>query len=187
MSSATAKLVLMTLADQASDTGLSCFPSHDKIAEAALCSSRTVVRCIAELEELGLIVVDRPAKLGRGRYNRYGLVVGELSIEAQAAALVRERTQDGRFDSSIWAGNDLERKVTNWHLSSVDIQVVDNSGMVTPVTEMVTPVVRNGDTAVSPNPSLPVDKPSGQTVLGVDFGSQAAQVRLLRSTVSKTL
>lgn len=173
------KLVLIALSDEANSDGLSCYPSHDRIGEAVGCDRRTVMRHIAALEEHGLIVVDRPARPGRGRHNRYGLVMNDKTIDQQIHALIAERSQFGL--PSMWCGNDLDEKVTESHTMFVDNWDVDNSRKVTERTRKVTGQTKKGDTAVSHDPSLPIDRPVESSPDHVDYSAQANSVRAIRS------
>lgn len=65
--------VLVALADDANDDGLSCYPSIRRVAERARMSVSGARQVIARLESKGLIVVFRPERQGRGQHNRYGL------------------------------------------------------------------------------------------------------------------
>lgn len=67
------KLVLLKLADRANDDG-ECWPGIDVVAEACGVSERSVMRYIQQMEEIGLIVVDRrKAETGRQQTNIYTL------------------------------------------------------------------------------------------------------------------
>jgi DNA-binding transcriptional ArsR family regulator len=71
------KLLLLALADEADDTGGSCYPSMRRLAERMSVHVTTVRRHLDDLEAAGLITVDRPEKQGRGHHNRYQLAMPE--------------------------------------------------------------------------------------------------------------
>jgi len=66
-------LVLLALADDADDTGGSCYPSLERIAARARMSVSGARRALQRLEAAGLVEVDRPDRQGRGQHNRYQL------------------------------------------------------------------------------------------------------------------
>lgn len=70
------RLVLLMIADEADDQGANAYPSMERIARRALVSTRTVMRSVARLEAEGELLVERPEMNGRGRFNRYVLVMG---------------------------------------------------------------------------------------------------------------
>lgn len=76
-SKGTDRLVLLSIADQADDDGLNAFPSYVTIAErCGGISTKTVQRCVTNLEALGELAVEHgagPAREGktRQRANRY--------------------------------------------------------------------------------------------------------------------
>lgn len=142
---ATAKLILLALADEANNDGLSCWPSHKRIAKAANCSLRSVIRHLAAMESEGIIVVDRPASTGRGRYNRYALVMPGKTVDGQAEALIHERYSRD-LPAHVWEGNHLDQTLTNWQSSS-------ESERCQPGSEKVTASAQNTDRAVSQDPT----------------------------------
>lgn len=73
--SMTAKAVLMSLADQASDEG-HCWPSMSTVAERTCMSRRTVLRGIEELEKSGHVVIDRTF----GRASKYQIVPEPVTV-----------------------------------------------------------------------------------------------------------
>lgn len=75
------RLVLLALSDEAKDDGLHCHPSIRTIARKARVGVRTALRCIERLETQGEILVARPDKHGRGRYNTYALILGREPSE----------------------------------------------------------------------------------------------------------
>lgn len=70
---ATETLVMLCLADFASDDGRNCFPSLATIAHRARCTERHAMRVIQALEERGLVDVART----EGRVNHYRVHVVE--------------------------------------------------------------------------------------------------------------
>jgi hypothetical protein len=79
-SSGNDRLVLLCIADEADDEGSNAFPSIRRIADKANCHTDTVVECIKRLEALGELEVKRPDTPGRGRFNRYRVILGNLGI-----------------------------------------------------------------------------------------------------------
>lgn len=70
------RLVLLAIADEADDDGTNAYPSQDRIAHKTRLSRSTVKRCVASLEAAGELLVTRPESTGRGRFNRYTVVMG---------------------------------------------------------------------------------------------------------------
>jgi hypothetical protein len=70
------RLVLLAIADEANDTGGNAFPGIDRIAHKARVSRSTALRCIERLEAAGELAVTRPEQYGRGRVNRYVVLMG---------------------------------------------------------------------------------------------------------------
>lgn len=69
------RLVLLALADEADDEGKDAYPSVQRVATKARVPKPTVLRCLKRLEEAGRLRVIRPETRGRGRFNRYELVL----------------------------------------------------------------------------------------------------------------
>ena len=63
-------LILLALADNASDDGLDCWPSLDTLSAKCRCSNRTAFGTLQRLEKKGYINIIRPG-LGRGKTNSY--------------------------------------------------------------------------------------------------------------------
>lgn len=80
------RLVLLAIADEADDDGHNAYPSMERIAHKARLNKHTVMRAVARLEEAGELVVTRPERYGRGRFNRYVVVMGRDVDEAQRVA-----------------------------------------------------------------------------------------------------
>lgn len=90
--SATRKLVLLKLADNANDQG-EAFPSIPTIARQCELSEREVIRTIHELESLGLVRVVRTA----GRRNRYHLLMNQCTTvtrDRESPVTVSHPTRD---------------------------------------------------------------------------------------------
>lgn len=66
----TALLVLIALADRASEDGTAAFPSQEWIAQRARCSVRTVRRKLADLEDAGIIRKGDPRYVQHIRQDR---------------------------------------------------------------------------------------------------------------------
>jgi len=90
--------VLLCIADEADDEGRNAFPSIERIAAKANCHKDTVLECIKRLEGIGELEVLRPSTPGRGRFNRYRVLVGKYgnsdhsspgSIEGSVEGYVR--------------------------------------------------------------------------------------------------
>lgn len=89
-------LVMLALADFADERN-SCFPGQDRIAARARCSKRSVISHLKELEELGLISVERRTYSNgtgsiRRTSNRYVLHLDKAySVEDAKSAPTRKR------------------------------------------------------------------------------------------------
>ena len=80
------RIVLLKLADEAGSDGASCWPSIRYLAAKCRIDRATVLRCIVRLEDAGEILVSRPERYGRGRHNRYIVVMGRDVDELVAGA-----------------------------------------------------------------------------------------------------
>lgn len=69
------RLVLLALADEADDYGGNCHPSLRRLAHKARVAVGTASEAVRRLESSGHLVVERPERTGRGRHNRYRVVV----------------------------------------------------------------------------------------------------------------
>lgn len=78
------RLVLLMVADEADDDGANAFPGIDRIALKARVSRATAIRSIGRLEAAGELLVKRPETHGRGRHNRYVVVLGRDPLELAA-------------------------------------------------------------------------------------------------------
>lgn len=83
------RLVLIAVARHANADGLRCWPSQRRIADQAAVSRQTVRRALVRLENAGELMVRRPERVGRGRHNRYIVVMGRDI--ADLAATVDDR------------------------------------------------------------------------------------------------
>jgi hypothetical protein len=79
-SSGNDRLVLLCIADEADDEGRNAFPSIRRLAGKANCHTDTVIECIKRLEARGELEVIRPEKQGRGRYNKYKVLLRNIGI-----------------------------------------------------------------------------------------------------------
>lgn len=70
------RLALLCLADEADDDGANCYPSTARIAAKCNIDKGTALDVIRRLEAAGEVIVKRPERYGRGRHNRYVLVLG---------------------------------------------------------------------------------------------------------------
>lgn len=68
------KLVLLKLADNASDSG-ECWPSHQHIADQCEISKRSVIKHIQELVKMGLVRVEHRTKNNEKQSNLYHLTL----------------------------------------------------------------------------------------------------------------
>ncbi|MGY8856224.1 MAG: helix-turn-helix domain-containing protein [Pseudomonadales bacterium] len=91
------KIILIKLADQASDEGL-CWPSYDTIAKTCEISKRSVITHIQKLEEQGFLRIEKRYNKDAGKNfsNRYHLT---LSRGGANAALVQMSVKGGARDS----------------------------------------------------------------------------------------
>lgn len=69
------RLLLLAIADESDDDGTGAYPSMDRLAAKVRLPKRTVMRCVERLEAIGELEVERPAQKGRGRFNRYRIVM----------------------------------------------------------------------------------------------------------------
>lgn len=86
-------LVLQALASFEGQRGL--FPSHERIAERAGCSVRTVIRALEAAYRLGIVERTRQRQMVSGRLvngvNRYRLIVRPLEQAKAAAAHIAQQ------------------------------------------------------------------------------------------------
>jgi len=69
------KLVLLAIADFASDDGGNAYPSVERVAKMAGLSTRTVIRAIGSLVEAGLLAVSKNHRSRGNAYNTYQLAI----------------------------------------------------------------------------------------------------------------
>lgn len=72
------RLVLLAIADEADDEGQNAFPSVRRVAEKVNCHTATVLRCIVNLERANELEVVRPLTRGRGRLNKYKILMAPI-------------------------------------------------------------------------------------------------------------
>jgi Helix-turn-helix domain len=78
------RLVLLAMANEAGDDGGDCYPGVRRLAKTSRSHTKTVVKATERLEAGGEILVIRPERKGRGRFNRYLLLMGRTPEEAVA-------------------------------------------------------------------------------------------------------
>ncbi len=88
------RLVLLCIADEADDEGRNAFPSIRRIAMKANCHPDTVIECVKALELMGELEVKRPLKQGRGHFNKYKVLLGNLGMSDPS------ETRKGRMDGA---------------------------------------------------------------------------------------
>lgn len=74
------RLVLLAIADEAGDDGTNGHPGYRLIATKARLHTDTVKRAVRRLERGGELLVLRPEVYGRGRFNRYVVVMGRNPV-----------------------------------------------------------------------------------------------------------
>lgn len=124
------KLVLVGCADHANEHGQRIFPGVKRLADYANIHERSVKRHLKELVKDGTLEVVRQ---GGGRHNstEYSLKKWMVLQQERVTELCHRKNSETVTDC-----HPLDRET------------------VTPVAKRVTPVVRNGDTAMSPQPSI---------------------------------
>lgn len=90
----TAKSVLISLADNANDEGY-CWPSIKTIAERTCLSSRSVIRAIEALEEVGLLVADR----SNGRHSKYWIKPKPVTDSHRCQSVTSDRESPNQCHS----------------------------------------------------------------------------------------
>lgn len=86
--------VLVAIAEEARSDGTNAHPSIRLLADKTGWDKDTVSRAINRLEALGELAIARPAKPGRGRFNYYRVLVGDLGDQKQDSNL-DEKTGSG--------------------------------------------------------------------------------------------
>ena len=90
----TDRLVLLALADEADDDGMT-WPSQRRIAAKARLNRSTVQEAIRRLEDAGEVVVLRPEQSGRGHFSRYIVTMGREAEKARQTVLFERGEMDG--------------------------------------------------------------------------------------------
>ena len=116
------KLVLIKLADNASDTG-ECWPSYQHIADQCEISRRSAMRHIADLEEAGFLTkIERKGGIKGNKSHLYKLHISAGVTEShQQSEVVTESHQGGDRESPV--GGDRESPRTS-HSSEPVIEPV---------------------------------------------------------------
>ncbi len=70
------RLILLALADEANDSGSSCYPGIPLLAKKSRVTERTAQRCLERLVDQREILIHRPERQGRGRFTRYVVLMG---------------------------------------------------------------------------------------------------------------
>ena len=109
----TRKLVLLKLADQASDKG-ECWPSYKTIAQAAECSRTTAISHIEWLENHGFLRVESRKIDGRTNMtNVYHLTIKNGYLGGSDSELGGSDSELGGSDSELGGGSNSEPKPVN--------------------------------------------------------------------------
>jgi DNA-binding PadR family transcriptional regulator len=87
------KFVLLSLADHGNDEGISIYPSIRKTSDRTGLNPRTIIRIQSELEELGLLSIDRGGgrKANQYKINISGII--ELGQDGQRLGFTPPLTQ----------------------------------------------------------------------------------------------
>lgn len=145
------RLVLWAIADETDKDGVNLFGiGYDRVAAHANVDKRTAIRCVANLEAAGELLVKR--KGGRGNSNLYVLTMGANPLELA--------DRYGWEHPPIDPAKAPAQTVTDCH-RYLEAQ------RVALVRETVTPATAKGDTA-PPDPQRPVDNPRGRVPEIVD-------------------
>jgi hypothetical protein len=130
-----ARLILLRLADQASDEGW-CWPSHQGIAQNCRVSVATVKRVLAELEAAGELVRWRR---GRQVSNVYRVLVG-TPVEAAPPAHLgvkviaqNEPSRDSSPDAQVIAHSCDPQSVREPSVERTSEQVLSRAGSIKPL------------------------------------------------------
>ncbi len=152
-------LIAQKLADVANDDGTSIYPANETVADAVGCSERSVQRYKKLMQESGLLVLVKeggfgPKDTSEYRYDLHILQMlhhrdfsfDELLFEARACQKRRELDPQTDEEQQENKGDSLSPLK-----SGEKVAKGDTGGKL-----RVTPVVNKGDTAVSPDSSLPI-------------------------------
>lgn len=108
------KLVLLMLANYADDEH-SAFPSYAHLADLCECTERTVKRAIKELQDQGLLEVQRRFKDGRQTANRYVIQVGSLGVTNMPPSGVTNMTPSGVTKTTPYTVTRIQSEGNNNH------------------------------------------------------------------------
>ncbi len=165
-------LVMLALADYADERD-SCFPGQDKIAARARCSKRSVISYLKELEELGLISVERRSfSQGNGGIrrtsNRYILHLDQsYSLEsAKSAPTSKTAGEDECANSALTSLESAKYPVSKVQPVALNEPPVIEPPVLSPLPptdDLPVPPTESGAAAprgASPVGSAGVDEPS---------------------------
>lgn len=76
------KFVLVSLADQASDTGI-CWPSMSHISSRTCLSKASVKRCIRDLSDIGILKIQHRKTKGLNKTSIYKIEINSIEINKQ--------------------------------------------------------------------------------------------------------
>lgn len=131
------KLIALKLADYASDTGNSVYPSNESLAKRAGCDERTVQRTLKAFRECGILRLVRQGGGGPKDTNEWRLNVRLLVTLSTGKATIVGGSKDIEIQGDV-AVDDMDDTV-----SPIE------STRVTPEPVRVTPVSAKGDTSVT--------------------------------------
>lgn len=103
----TAKAVLVSMADNANDTG-ECWPSISTIAERTCLSSRSVIRAIQELETYQVLRANRTD----GRHTRYSITPDAYARPVTQSHRCQPVTSDAKSPTGVTESHDQCHRVT---------------------------------------------------------------------------
>jgi hypothetical protein len=90
----TARLVLLAVANDAGPDGFGAYPSIQRLAKHAKVQRNTAIAGVRTCEEAGELLVLRPESYGRGRFNRYTLVMGRTADEMARLIIAHGESTD---------------------------------------------------------------------------------------------
>lgn len=99
----TARMVLLAIANEADADGFDAYPSIKRLAKHANVQRNTVIAAIQACEEAGELLVLRPESYGRGRFNRYTLVMGR-TVEQMSTLILAHGQSTDRWISLLTTG-----------------------------------------------------------------------------------
>ena len=153
------KIVLLRLADHANPDGGDVYPSVASVAAHTGISTRQVQRYIKSFVERGILVISGHAKGGRSNPREYQFTFRFTPRKGDSIASPISESKGDADDT-------VSETVTT---EKGDIQ---RSERVTPSAERVTPMTQKGDTAMSPEPSITTNEPSGEPSLAAQSPSK---------------